>query len=257
MIKRWETRVILPSLNKKTLRTMDNYERNYEARSVYEESRSFPILMRKVYTWMTLAMLITGMTAYGVATSPALLGLIFSSRITFFGLIIAELALVWGISGMLNKISLTTATLMFILYSIINGATLSSIFLLYTAQSIGSVFFITAATFGVMSLYGYTTNTDLTSLGKMLFMALIGIIIATLVNFFIGSTGMQTFISYIAVLIFVGLTAYDSQKIKHMLMTQTTADENAQKLALVGALSLYLDFVNLFLYLLRLFGNRK
>lgn len=220
-------------------------------------SVSFPVLMRKVYTWMTFAMIITGLTAYTVATSPAILSLIFGSKIVFFGLVIAELALVWGVSGMINRISLTTATLMFILYSVINGATLASIFLLYTMESIGQVFFITAGTFGVMALIGYTTNTDLTSLGKMLFMALIGLVIATVVNMFVGSTGLQTILSYAGVIIFVGLTAYDSQKIKYMLQTQDTPDEGAQKLALLGSLTLYLDFINLFIYMLRIFGGRR
>lgn len=236
-------------------RMVNEAEGNY-TRS-YKPTLTFPVLMRKVYTWMTLALLITGVTAYGVATSPAILALIFSSKITFFGLIIAELALVWSITGMLNRISLTTATLLFTLYSVINGATLSSIFLAYTMESIGQVFFITAGTFGAMALIGYTTKTDLTSLGKILFMALIGIIIATVVNMFIGSTGMQMIISYLGVLIFVGLTAYDSQKIKHMLYEQDVNDEGAQKLALIGALTLYLDFINLFIYLLRIFGGRR
>lgn len=223
----------------------------------YAPSVSFPVLMRKVYTWMTLAMIITGITAYGVATSPAILEAIFTNRMLFWALVIAEFGLVFGISGMINKLGLATATFMFIAYSVINGALLSTIFLLYTMQSIGTVFFITAGTFGIMALIGYTTKTDLTSLGKMLFMALIGIIIATVVNIFVGSTGLQMIISYIGVIIFVGLTAYDSQKIKYMLMTQNTADEGAQKLALLGALTLYLDFINLFIYLLRIFGSRR
>mgnify|MGYP002869810208 CR=1 FL=1 len=220
-------------------------------------SVSFPALMQKVYVWMALAMCITGITSYGVATSPAILQLIMGNQIVFWGLIIAEFALVFGVSAMINKLSLTTATLMFIAYSVINGATLSSIFLIYTLSSIGQVFFITAATFAVMAFIGYTTKTDLTSLGKILFMALIGLVIATVVNIFVGSTGMQTIISYVGVLIFVGLTAYDSQKIKNMLYDLDHRDEGAQKLALVGALTLYLDFINLFLYLLRILGDRR
>lgn len=223
----------------------------------YAPSVSFPVLMRKVYTWMTLAMVITGITAYGVASSPYFLELLFTNRMVFWGLIIAELALVFGISGMINRISLTAATLMFIAYSVINGATLSSIFLLYTMESIGSVFFITAGTFGAMALIGYTTKKDLTTMGKYLFMALIGLVIATIVNMFVGSSGLQMIVSYVGVLIFVGLTAYDSQKIKMMLMTRDSADEGAQKLALLGSLTLYLDFINLFLYLLRIFGGRR
>ena len=220
-------------------------------------SITFPALMQKVYTWMAFAMIITGVTAYGVAKSPSLLGMIYTNPVVLWGLIIAELALVFGITGMINRLSLTTATLMFVAYSVINGAMLSSIFLVYTMNSIGQVFFITSATFGVMAFIGYTTKTDLTSMGKILFMALIGMIIATVVNIFVGSTGLQTVTSYLGVLIFVGLTAYDSQKIKHMLYEQEVADEGAQKLALIGALTLYLDFINLFLYLLRIMGSRR
>jgi FtsH-binding integral membrane protein len=220
-------------------------------------SITFPALMQKVYTWMAFAMIITGITAYGVANSPSLLGMIYTNPVILWGLIIAELALVFGITGMINRVSLTTATLMFVAYSVINGAMLSSIFLVYTMNSIGQVFFITSATFGVMAFIGYTTKTDLTSMGKILFMALIGMIIATVVNIFVGSTGLQTVTSYLGVLIFVGLTAYDSQKIKHMLYEQEVADEGAQKLALIGALTLYLDFINLFLYLLRIMGSRR
>ena len=146
---------------------------------------------------------------------------------------------------------------MFILYSVINGALLSYIFLAYTASSIATVFFITAGTFGVMALIGYTTKTDLSSMGKILFMALIGMIIATVVNLFVKSDGLTTILSYVGVLIFVGLTAYDTQKIKNMLLEAPDAGEGAQKVALLGALSLYLDFVNLFIYLLRIFGRRE
>ena len=220
-------------------------------------SEAFPILMRKVYLWMALALVITGVTAFGVATSPGVLSVIYGNQIVFWGLIIAELALVFAISGAINRLSLTTATLLFVLYSVINGAVLSSIFLIYTASSIASVFFITAGTFAVMAFIGYTTKTDLTSMGKILLMALIGMIIASLVNvFFVKSTGFDLIISYLGVLIFVGLTAYDSQKIKQMLQMAPDAGETSQKLALVGALSLYLDFINLFIYLLRILGKR-
>ena len=220
-------------------------------------SAAFPILMRKVYVWMTLALVITGVTAYGVATSPGLMMAIATNKLLFWGLIIAEFGLVVAISAAINKLSLTTATLLFVLYSVINGATLSFIFAIYTMSSIASVFFITAGTFAVMAVIGYTTKKDLTSMGKILFMALIGIIIATVVNIFLKSTGLQMIVSYLGVLIFVGLTAYDSQKIKQMLLMTPDAGEGAQKIALLGALSLYLDFVNLFIYLLRIFGRRE
>lgn len=220
-------------------------------------STAFPALMRKVFVWMTLALAITGLTAYGVATSPTILSLIFSSKVTFFGLIIAEFALVFAISGAINRLSLSTATLLFILYSVINGATLSSIFFAFSVATIGKVFFITAGTFGAMALVGYTTKTDLTSMGKLLFMALLGIIIASVVNMFVASSGLDLILSYVGVLVFVGLTAYDTQKIKQMCQAAPDAGESAQKLALIGALSLYLDFINLFLYLLRIFGNNR
>ena len=223
----------------------------------YAMSTAFPALMRKVFVWMTLALAITGLTAYGVATSPTILSLIFSSKVTFSGLIIAEFALVFAISGAINRLSLSTATMLFILYSVTNGATLSSIFFAFSVATIGKVFFITAGTFGAMALVGYTTKTDLTSMGKLLFMALLGIIIASVVNMFVGSSGLDLILSYVGVLVFVGLTAYDTQKIKQMCQTAPDAGESAQKLALIGALSLYLDFINLFLYLLRIFGNNR
>jgi len=221
-------------------------------------SFAFPALMRKVYVWMTMALVITGITAYGVASSPGLMITLFQNSAIIWGLIIAEFALVVAISAAIKKLSLTTATFLFILYSVINGATLSLIFAIYTRTSIAQVFFITAGTFGVMSLYGYFTKKDLTSIGKLLLMALIGLIIATLVNaFLVKSSGFDLILSYIGVLIFVGLTAWDTQKIKRMLAMQSDMGEGAQKIALLGALSLYLDFINLFLYLLRIFGNRN
>lgn len=219
-------------------------------------SAAFPALMRKVYLWMTMALVITGFTAYGVATSPAIMSAILMNKMLFFGLIIGEFALVIGLSAAINRLSLSTATLMFVLYSVINGATLSVIFLAYTMSSIANVFFITAGTFAAMAFVGYTTKKDLSGMGKMLMMALIGLIIATVVNLFLRSTGLQLIVSYIGVLVFVGLTAYDTQKIKQMLMMAEDTGETAQKIALLGALSLYLDFVNLFLYLLRIFGKR-
>ena len=149
------------------------------------------------------------------------------------------------------------ATLMFVIYSVINGATLSFIFLIYTYSSITNVFFITAGTFAVMALIGYFIKVDLSSMGKILMMALIGIIIATIVNIFTKSEGLAMILNYLGVLVFVGLTAYDSQKIKQMMMAAPDAGEVAQKMALLGALSLYLDFINLFLYLLRIFGARR
>ena len=213
---------------------------------------TFSALMRKVYVWMTLALVITGFTAYSVANSPALLNTIFSNSALMWGLIIGELALVFVISGAINRLSLTTATLLFIIYSVLNGAVLS-----YEPMVIAKVFFITAGTFGAMAFYGYSTKRDLSSIGKILFMALIGLIIATVVNIFLKSPGFDYILSYIGVAIFVGLTAWDSQKIKQMLLMQPDMSEGAQKLALLGSLTLYLDFINLFLYLLRIFGSNR
>ena len=221
-------------------------------------SLAFPSLMRKVYVWMALALTITGFTAYGVSTSPVILQAIVTNKMLFWGLMIAELALVLWVSAGINRLSLTSATLLFVVYSVINGVTMSFIFLAYTMSSVASVFLITAGTFAVMAFIGYTTKTDLTSIGKLALMALVGVIIATLVNLFlVKSTMFDLILSYVGVAVFVGLTACDSQKIKRMLLMQEDGGERAQKVALLGALSLYLDFINLFLYLLRLFGDRR
>lgn len=225
--------------------------------SSYERSAQMA-LFRQVYLWMALALAITGFMAMLVADSYVMQTLIFSSRITFFGLIIAELALVWYLSARINRISFTTATFMFIIYSLLNGAMLSSVFLVYTASSIASTFFITAGTFGTMCVYGYITKKDLTSIGNICLMALIGLIIAGLVNIFLKSETMSFVISGLGVLIFVGLTAYDSQKIKHLLLTEgVEVNDSTRKIALLGSLTLYLDFINLFLYLLRFLGDRR
>lgn len=220
---------------------------------------TFAAVMRKVYTWMTMAMVVTGLTAYIVASDETLIYSLFAGGSTVMWiLLIAELALVWIIGGMINRISFATAGLLFVAYSILNGLTLSVIFLAYTMSSIASTFFITAATFGAMSLFGFITHKDLSGIGRIAMMALIGIIIASIVNIFMGSTGIAMVINYLGVLIFVGLTAYDTQKIKNMVMEYgTTIDENTQKLALLGSLTLYLDFINLFLFLLRILGNRR
>lgn len=220
-------------------------------------SLAFPALMRKVYVWMTLALVITGLTAYGIANSPGLFYAIVSNQFLFWGLVIGEFALVLGINSAIHRLSITTATLLFILYSVVNGATLSVIFMVYALTSIANVFFITAGTFAVMAFIGYTTKKDLTSLGKMLFMGLIGIIIATVVNIFLGSSMLNMIVSYVGILVFIGLTAYDSQKIKRLLYTADSTDESAQKIALLGSLTLYLDFINLFLMLLRIFGGNR
>lgn len=215
--------------------------------------------VRSVYNWMAVGLGLTGFVAFYVSNSETLLRMIIQNRMIFFGLIIAELALVFSISARVHKMQASTATGLFLLYAALNGATLSFIFLLYTRSSIASTFFICAATFVACSIYGMTTKRDLTSLGGFMIMGLIGIIIATLVNMFIRSAGMSMIISYIGVFVFVGLTAYDTQKLKTMALTQP-ADLEAgvvRKGAILGALSLYLDFINLFLMLLHIFGRRE
>lgn len=215
-------------------------------------------LFRNVYIWMTLALIITAVTSVFVASSPNLIYTIATKKLLFYGLLIGELALVWILSANINKFSFQTATLMFIAYSILNGVTLSFIFLLYTTSSIAMTFFVTAGTFGAMALYGTFTKKDLSSWGNILFMALIGLIIASVANMFFKNEIFYWIVTYAGVIIFVGLTAYDAQKIKNMLNQYgNEVNETTQKIALMGALSLYLDFINLFLYLLRLFGSRR
>lgn len=224
----------------------------------YASKAAQSTLLRSVYVWMTLALVITGFVSMYVAQSYQLVSFIFGNRLALWGMLIAELAVVFYLSARINSISFTKATVMFIIYSILNGATLASIFLVYTMSSIASTFFVAAGTFGVMALYGYVTKSDLTRIGNICLMALIGLIIATLVSMFWQNSMLQMIITYAGVILFVGLTAYDSQKIKRLLTTDgIEVTEETQKIALLGALTLYLDFINLFLYLLRLLGDRK
>jgi uncharacterized protein len=213
--------------------------------------------MVKVYGWMCLALIITGFVAMYTASSPALLNFIFASKWMFFGLIILEFVAVGVLVSLINKMTANMGTLIFIAYSILNGLTLSLIFVTYTEESIATTFFVTAGTFAVMSIYGYTTKSDLTKWGNLLFMGLIGLIIASLVNFLLKSTMLYWITTFIGVLIFVGLTAYDTQKIKNLNIIGNEGTDDDKKEAIMGALTLYLDFINLFLYLLRIFGRRK
>lgn len=214
-------------------------------------------VFRKVYVWMTLALCITGLTAMVVANNDRIIYELLQNSLLFWGIIIAEVALVFVISGMVARLSMTTATLLFILYSVLNGVTMSLIFLAYTESTIASTFFITAGTFGALSLYGYMTKKDLSSWGSILGMALLGLIIASVVNAFMESDTLYWIISYVGVLLFVGLTVYDTQKIKRAIMDPgNEVDDDLHKIALLGALSLYLDFINLFLYMLRIMGDR-
>lgn len=215
-------------------------------------------LFKNVYAWMALALVVTGLTAYYVANSPTIRGMIFGSGAALIGLCIAQFALVIGLSAAINKISFTAAGIMFVVYSILTGITLSSILLVYTSESVALTFFVTAGTFGAMALYGTVTNKDLSGMGSILFMALIGLIIASVANWFFHSSGLAMIISYAGVLIFVGLTAYDAQKIKNMLSVYgSEVNEASMKIALMGSLELYLDFINLFLHLIRILGSRR
>lgn len=213
--------------------------------------------INKVFNWMSLALLITGVTAFFAAGSEELMNLIFSNKLVFYGLLIGEVVLVGYIGANIQKLSTTTATALFILYSVLNGVTLSFILLVFTSASIATTFFVTAGTFGAMSAYGYFTKKDLTSIGNLCFMALIGIIIASIVNIFFFNEILYWVITYAGVLIFVGLTAYDTQKIKRMYRAGMEDSDIGHNLALMGAIRLYLDFINMFLFLLRIFGNRK
>lgn len=214
-------------------------------------------LMRNVYLWMTLALVITALTAMICAKSAAFMSLLISSKLFFWGIMIAELALVMIFSARLMKMSFQTATLVFIAYSVLNGLVFSTIFCAFSIGSIATTFFVTAGTFGAMALVGSFTKKDLSGIGKFALMALIGLIIAGIVNIFLKNAMFDFIVSAIGVLIFSALTAYDSQKIKQMLYQQGEINEGTQKLALFGSLSLYLDFINLFLYLLRFFGGSR
>lgn len=215
--------------------------------------------IRSVYNWMTIGLGATGLVAYFVSHNETMMRTIFGNPMLLFGLIIGELALVFFLSARVHKLQASTATSLFLLYSILNGVTLSFIFIVYTSSSITSTFFVCAATFLACSIYGMVTKRDLTSLGGFMFMGLIGIIIASVVNMFIGSHGIHMIISYLGVFIFIGLTAYDTQKLKTMAITQPAGLDGGiiRKGAIMGALSLYLDFINMFLFLLRIFGNRE
>jgi FtsH-binding integral membrane protein len=213
-------------------------------------------VMSRVYAWMTAGLLVTGAVASFVANTPPLVALIFGNPILFFGLFIVQIVMVLGLSAAVGRLAPAVAMGIFVAYAALNGLTLSAVFLAYTSASIASTFFITAGTFGAMSLYGYTTKRDLSGVGQIAIMALIGILIASVVNLFLQSTAVYWVVTYVGVLIFVALTAWDTQKIKAMSQqVQTEAD--AGRVAVIGALTLYLDFVNLFIYLLRIFGVRR
>ena len=237
------------------------YMRNVGSTITVSQARAeaSTLFLAKVFKWMAIGLGLTGLVAFMVANSTAALQLIFGNRLLFFGLIIGELALVFSLSARIQKISAKTATILFLAYSALNGVTLSAILLLYTATSVAATFFITAGMFGAMAVYGLVTKKDLTSMGSFMFMGLIGMVIASVVNIFLASPMMSWLISGIGVIVFTGLTAYDVQRITAM-GTQGIMEQGEvaiRKGAIMGALALYLDFINLFLSLLQFLGDRR
>jgi len=217
-------------------------------------SRSF---VANVFSYMTLALVITGVAAYWFAASGNMLALLQGSSILLWGVMLAPIGMVLIMSFAFNRLSFGALMGLFLAYSLVNGISLSVIFLVYSSAAISKVFFITAGLFATMAVVGYTTKTDLTNLGSILMMAVLGIVIASLVNFFLQSETFDYIISCIGVLVFTGLVAYDTQKVKRIGAGVEYGTATAGKLALMGALSLYLDFINLFLFLLRVFGGRR
>ena len=207
-------------------------------------------VMRGVYGWMGVGLALTAFVSLLTASTPALLQAILGNRVLFYALIFGELGLVIGISGAINRISASTASLLFLAYAALNGLTMSTIFVAFTSTSIASTFVITAGMFGTMSLYGYLTKSDLTSWGSFLFMGLVGVVIASVVNIFLQSSMIYWVLSFCGVIVFTGLTAYDTQGIKNQGNVGT-------KGAILGALTLYLDFINMFLMMLRILGDRR
>lgn len=225
-----------------------------ENKKVYLFSESLSTYMTKIYGWMALALTISGIVALVTSTNAALMNRIYHNPGILIGLVIGQFALVFLISAGIRRISTAAASAAFIVYSVLNGFTLSYIFILYASSTIFTAFFITAGTFALFSIYGMTTKKDLTRLGSLLFMGLIGIILASLVNMFFASSMITTVISYVAVLVFVGLIAYDTQRLKQ-LYYESNGSEVTRNLAIVGALILYLDFINLFLNILRILND--
>ena len=231
-----------------------NYDRSAAAHEVAAASGAF---LSRVYAWMCGALLITAIVSVYVAMNGSLIHMVMDTRAVFIGLLVAEFGLVVLLSALIGRMPYVLAMAVFVLYAALNGMTLSVIFMAYTASSVGTAFFVTAGTFGAMSLYGYVTKRDLTTVGSLCFMALIGLILASVVNLFLGNETVYWITTYAGILIFVGLTAYDTQKIKQMNVAGMEDSEFARKAAILGALTLYLDFINLFLMILRIFGRRR
>jgi FtsH-binding integral membrane protein len=210
--------------------------------------------MAKVFGWMFLGLLVTAVTSLGVTLNPQIALAVWSSRMLLFGLIIVQFAIVGFLAVRIQKMSYATSVIAFLLYSAVTGVILSTIFAIYDMSIILKVFGITSVTFGIMAVLGYTTKTDLTKFGRLMMMGLIGVVIATIINFFMNSPMLHYIISYIGLAVFIGLTAYDTQKIKAYALIPDA--EMRKKASISGALDLYLDFINMFLFILRIFGNR-
>lgn len=244
-------------------KAFNNSNRNQEFDPEEYTQRSYALdqntLMRRVYIWMSVGLILSGVVGFALFSNPSAFIYYAQNPWLVYGSIIAQFALVIMIGMGLGsqKISSSAMTVFFLIYSALMGVSLSGIFAIYTSESIYGVFFISAAMFLSMSLYGYTTKADLSQLGSFLVMGLFGIIIASIVNMFLKSDSMTTIISFIGVLLFVGLTAYDTQKIKDLSNNLPEGSEIYKKASIMGALTLYLDFINIFLFLLRLMGNRK
>jgi len=238
---------------------MYNHDTSNERAIVQSTTEASTIFLAKVFNWMAIGLGLTGLAAFLTVNSQAALQFIFGNKMVFYGLILGELGLVFYLSARIERISAQAATGLFVVYSTLNGVTLSAILLIYTMTSVAATFFVTAGMFGAMAVYGFVTKKDLSSWGSFLFMGLIGIIIASVVNIFLGSSMMSWMISGIGVLVFTGLTAYDVQKITRIGAAgiMDGGESAIRKGAIMGALALYLDFINLFLMLLRFMGNRR
>lgn len=250
-------RVIYTETKKLQLKGVIMYRNGMTTEIGTRSGSAIATLLTGVYYWMTFALGISALCAWAVGSTPALTKLIFQNPILTTVLIFAELGLVIAVSWGINKMSAATATALFAFYAALNGITLGSIFLVYSIPAITAAFATTAGTFAVMAVYGSVTKRDLSKLGSILFMALLGLVIASIVNIFLRNSGLDWIITYAGVLIFVGLTAYDAQKVKQLYITMGGDAETNRKIAVLGALTLYLDFVNLFLYLLRIFGGKR
>ena len=237
----------------------NNYFSNYDRGGGVASTNVFASVMTRVYGWMTLALMVTAGVAVYTANSLSLLQLIYGSQAGIWVLMIAELGIVLTLSAAINRLSPTTAAILFIIYSALNGLMMATIFFAFERSTIYQAFLASSLTFGGMSLFGYTTKRDLSGLGGILFMTLLGLVIASLINMFMKSEGFSVILTYVGVFLFVGLTAYDTQRIKQMTYSaQATGDSSlVSRVSILGALSLYLDFINLFLYILRLFSRRS